>query len=92
MKDTVSQSDILITYIAVYTCAFLFIFSDTVGLNNFERHEIRVHNVSRNNHSPTYHIHPAYNNTTMAASYEDMSDSDDDDEECRVCRGPAEEG
>ncbi|KAL7540545.1 hypothetical protein ACHAXR_012580 [Thalassiosira sp. AJA248-18] len=28
----------------------------------------------------------------MSAHYEDISDSDDDEEECRVCRGPAEEG
>ena len=29
---------------------------------------------------------------TMAAAYEDYSDSDEEEEECRVCRGPAEEG
>jgi len=28
----------------------------------------------------------------MAAPYEDISDSDEDEDECRVCRGPAEEG
>eukprot|EP00585_Thalassiosira_rotula_P008166 CAMPEP_0196143634 /NCGR_PEP_ID=MMETSP0910-20130528/13636_1 /TAXON_ID=49265 /ORGANISM="Thalassiosira rotula, Strain GSO102" /LENGTH=153 /DNA_ID=CAMNT_0041405119 /DNA_START=102 /DNA_END=559 /DNA_ORIENTATION=- len=28
----------------------------------------------------------------MSARYEDLSDSDEEEEECRVCRGPAEEG
>ncbi len=40
------------------------------------------------------HIVFAKTRNTMSSSsnYEDASDSDEDEEECRVCRGPAEPG